>query len=139
MNLPVRWKVKGGVMKISELAAASGTTPKTIRFYEQAGVLPEPARTINGYRDYSPEFTDRLQFIRRAQAAGLSLREVRQILIIHDRGDTPCGHVQQVLGERLDQVRAQIGKLAALEIYLETLLNHAQQNQPTEHDKATVC
>ncbi len=52
-------------MKIGELAAASGITPKTIRFYEQAGVLPEPARTLSGYRDYGPEFVDRLQFVRR--------------------------------------------------------------------------
>jgi DNA-binding transcriptional MerR regulator len=126
-------------MKIGELAAASGTTTKTIRFYEQAGVLPEPTRTPSGYRDYGREFIDRLQFIRRAQAAGLSLREVRQVLVIYDRGEAPCGHVQQVLAERLDQVRAQIAELVTLETHLETLLAHAQQGEPTDHDKAAVC
>jgi len=126
-------------MKIGELAAASGTTTKTIRFYEQAGVLPEPTRTPSGYRDYGREFIDRLQFVRRAQAAGLSLREVRQVLAIYDRGDAPCGHVQQVLGERLDQVRAQIAELVTLEAHLETLLDHAGQGEPTDHDQAAVC
>ncbi|MGH4016107.1 MAG: heavy metal-responsive transcriptional regulator [Pseudonocardiaceae bacterium] len=126
-------------MKIGELAAASGITPKTIRFYEQAGVLPEPARTLGGYRDYGPEFIDRLQFVRRAQAAGLSLREVRQILAVYDRGDAPCGHVRHVLGERLDQVRAQIAELVTLETHLEALLAHARQGEPTDHDEAAVC
>ncbi|SEP53346.1 heavy metal-responsive transcriptional regulator [Amycolatopsis saalfeldensis] len=126
-------------MKISELAAASGTTTKTIRFYEQAGVLPEPIRTPSGYRDYSPEFIDRLGFIRRAQAAGLTLREVGQILAIRDRGDAPCGHVRHVLSDRLDQVRAQIAELVTLESHLGALLAHAQQGEPTEHDNATVC
>ncbi|MFJ8814830.1 heavy metal-responsive transcriptional regulator [Amycolatopsis thermoflava] len=126
-------------MKIGELAAASGTTAKTIRFYEQSGVLPEPTRTSSGYRDYGPEFVDRLGFIRRAQAAGLTLREVGQILAISDRGDTPCGHVRQVLADRLDQVRAQIAELVTLETHLDALLTHAQRGVPTEHDNATVC
>jgi DNA-binding transcriptional MerR regulator len=139
MNLPVQWKVKGGVMKIGDLAAASGTTPKTIRFYEQAGVLPEPGRTASGYRDYGPEFVDRLAFVRRAQAAGLSLREIRQVLAIHDRGDVPCGHVRGVLTERLDTVRAQIAELLTLETHLETLLAHARHGEPTDHDNSGVC
>ncbi|MGH3490174.1 MAG: heavy metal-responsive transcriptional regulator [Actinopolymorphaceae bacterium] len=126
-------------MKIGELAAASGATPKTIRFYEQAGLLAEPTRRPSGYRDYGPEFIDRLHFIRRAQAAGLSLRDVRQVLAIYDRGEPPCGHVQRVLTERLDQVRAQIAELATLETHLEALLDHAEQGQPTDHDNTTVC
>lgn len=126
-------------MKIGDLAAASGTTAKTIRFYEQAGVLPEPTRTASGYRDYGAEFVDRLAFIRRAQAAGLSLRQVRQILAIHDSGEAPCGHVRGVLTERLDDVRAQIAELLTLETHLETLLAHARHGEPTEHDHSGVC
>ena len=126
-------------MKIGELAAHSGTTPKTIRFYEQSGLVPEPTRRPSGYRDYGPEFIDRLQFIRRAQAAGLSLRDVRQVLAISDRGEAPCGHVRGVLSERLDDVRAQIAELITLETHLEALLADAQHGGPTEHDNSTVC
>ncbi|MFI7676312.1 heavy metal-responsive transcriptional regulator [Actinophytocola sp. NPDC049390] len=126
-------------MKIGELAAAGGTTPKTIRFYEQAGLMPEPTRRPSGYRDYGPEFIDRLHFIRRAQAAGLTLREVRQVLTIHDQGEAPCSHVRQVLSDRLDQVRAQIAELVTLETHLDTLLAHAEQGEPTEHDGSGVC
>lgn len=126
-------------MKIGELAAASGITTKTIRFYEQSGVLPEPTRTPSGYRDYGREFIDRLQFIRRAQAAGLALRDIRQVLAISDRGEAPCGHVQRLLSDRLNQVRAQIAELITLETHLEALLAHTRQGQPTDHDKAAVC
>jgi DNA-binding transcriptional MerR regulator len=87
-----------GAMQIGELAKLSNTSTKTIRFYEDSGLLPPPARTPSGYRDYGPEVVDRLRFIHRGQAAGLTLQKVRQILAIHDRGETPCGHVQQVLG-----------------------------------------
>jgi DNA-binding transcriptional MerR regulator len=126
-------------MKIGELAARSGTTAKTVRFYEQAGLLPDPERTPNGYRDYSPQTIERLSFIRRGQAAGLSLREVRQILAIYDRGDAPCSHVREILSERLNRVRAHIAELVTLEGHLDSLLTHARDGEPTAHDQAGVC
>ncbi|MBS9532552.1 heavy metal-responsive transcriptional regulator [Mycobacterium sp. M1] len=126
-------------MQIGELAKLSNTSAKTIRFYEDSGLLPPPARTPSGYRDYGPEVVERIRFIHRGQAAGLTLQKVRQILAIHDRGEAPCGHVRQVLGTRLDQVRAQIAELIALEGHLQTLLDHASHAAPTEHDHSTVC
>lgn len=102
-------------MKISEVAALTNTSTKTLRFYENSGLLPPPARTASGYRNYGPEIVDRLRFIHRGQAAGLALQEVRQILAIHDRGEAPCAHVRQLLSTRIDEVRAQIAELIALE------------------------
>lgn len=126
-------------MKIGELAKLTDTSTKTIRFYEDLGLLPLPARSASGYRDYGPEIVDRLRFIHRGQAAGLTLQKVRQILAIHDRGEVPCGHVRQVLHSRLDQVRAQIAELVALEGHLQTLLDRASRHTPTKHDHSTVC
>ncbi|AFJ35792.1 heavy metal-responsive transcriptional regulator [Mycobacterium intracellulare] len=126
-------------MKIGELAKLTKTSTKTIRFYEDSGLLPSPARSASGYRDYGPEIVDRLRFIHRGQAAGLTLQKVRQILAIHDRGEVPCGHVRQVLHSRLDQVRAQIAELVALEGHLQTLLDRASRHTPTKHDHSTVC
>jgi DNA-binding transcriptional MerR regulator len=124
-------------MKIGELARRTGMTAKTIRFYEQAGVLPAPARTEAGYRDYGPEILDRLDFVRRAQSAGLSLRDIRQVLAIADRGDAPCEHVASILQARLDQARATLAELAALETHLVSLLDHARTAEPIE--EAGVC
>jgi DNA-binding transcriptional MerR regulator len=126
-------------MKIGELAKLTNTSTKTIRFYEDSGLLPLPARSASGYRDYGPEIVDRLRFIHRCQAAGLTLQKVRQILAIHDRGEVPCEHVREVLNARLDQVRAQIVELVALEGHLQTLLDHASHRASSEHDHSTVC
>jgi DNA-binding transcriptional MerR regulator len=126
-------------MKIGELAKLANTSTKTIRFYEDSGLLPTPARSASGYRDYSPEVVDRLRFIHRGQAAGLTLQKVRQILAIHDRGEVPCGHVRQVLNSRLDQVRAQIAELVALEGHLQSLIARASRGAPTQHDQSAVC
>jgi DNA-binding transcriptional MerR regulator len=135
----VHWKVKEGRVKIGELAKLSNTSTKTIRFYEDSGLLPAPARSSSGYRDYGPEIVDRLRFIHRGQAAGLTLQKVRQILAIRDRGEAPCGHVRHVLNSRLDQVRAQIAELVALEGHLQSLVDRASRGAPTEHDHSTVC
>ena len=126
-------------MQIGELAKLTNTSTKTIRFYEDSGLLPAPARSASGYRDYGPEIVDRLRFIHRGQAAGLTLQKVRQILAIHDRGEAPCGHVRQVLNSRLDQVRTQIAELVALEGHLQGLLDRASRGARTEHDHSTVC
>jgi DNA-binding transcriptional MerR regulator len=126
-------------MKIGELARRGDTTTKTIRFYEQAGLLPAPTRTPAGYRDYRPEVVDRLFFVHRAQAAGLSLREVRQVLAIADRGEAPCEHVRELLGARLEQVRAKIAELQTLETNLSALLEHAQNSGPVQDHDSSVC
>src|SRR6266566_6256771 len=81
-------------MRIGVLAAQAGITAKTIRFYEDTGLMPAPARTPAGYRDYPAGAAARLAFIRDAQAAGLSLAEIRSILAIRDDGQAPCQHVR---------------------------------------------
>ena len=126
-------------MQIGELAKLTNTSTKTIRFYEDSGLLAPPARSASGYRDYGSEVVDRLRFIHRGQAAGLTLQKVRQILTIHDRGEVPCGHVRQVLNTRLDEVRVQIAELVALEGHLQALLDHASRDASTEHDHSAVC
>lgn len=126
-------------MKIGEVATLTGINTKTIRFYEEAGLLPPPSRSPGGHREYQHDVADRLGFIRQCQAAGMTLQEVRQILGVHDQGDSPCGHVRELLTERLDSVRAQIAELIALENHLHTLLTRANQSPPNDHDQAVVC
>jgi MerR family copper efflux transcriptional regulator len=128
----VRWKVKGTVaaMRIGALAAASGATAKTIRFYEQAGLLPAPPRTPAGYRDYPPGTRGRLEFIRAAQAAGLSLAEIRGILAVRDHGEPPCTHVTALLRTHLDQTEQRLAELTATRDMLRDLLTTAGATDP---------
>ena len=71
-------------MRIGELADAAGTTAKTLRFYEDQGLLPPAGRTPSGYRNYTAETIARIDFIHRGQAAGLTLAQIKQILDIRD-------------------------------------------------------
>ena len=91
-------------MKIGELARATGLNTRTIRFYEQEGLLPAPQRTSSGYRLYGPQDIERLDFVRKAKRLGLSLEEVRSILHLHDRREATCGHVRSLLEEKLAQL-----------------------------------
>ena len=101
-------------MRISEAAAAAGTTAKTLRFYESIGLMPEQPRTSSGYREYPPDAVQRAAFIRRSRAAGLTLEQTQQILRLHDAGAQPCGHVRDQLEEQLGFIDRQIAELVAL-------------------------
>src|SRR6266498_3608902 len=79
-------------MRIGEVADRAGVPAKTIRFWEDRRLLPPPARTPAGYRDYGTVVLERIGFIRHAQAAGLTLDAIGQILGIRDGGQPPCAH-----------------------------------------------
>jgi MerR family transcriptional regulator, copper efflux regulator len=117
-------------MRIGALAVGSGTTAKTIRFYEQAGLLPAPPRTPAGYRDYPPETTARLSFIRSAQSAGLSLAEIRAVLAIRDHGEPPCAHVTGLLRGHLAETEQRLAELTATRAMLRDLLATADATDP---------
>jgi DNA-binding transcriptional MerR regulator len=88
-------------MRIGELAAAAGTTTKTLRFYDRSGLLPPTGRSANRYRDYGPEALSRLDFIRRGQAAGLTLAQIREVIDIRDAG--VCLSVEDADATRPDE------------------------------------
>lgn len=98
-------------MRIGEIAARAGVPAKTIRFWEDQRLVPTPGRTPAGYRDYDPAIVDRLGFIRHAQAAGLALAAIRQVLEIRDGGQPPCVHVTDLIARRLAEVEARMTEL----------------------------
>ena len=126
-------------MRIGELAEASGTTAKTLRFYEEQGLLPAAERTPAGYRDYTPDAVGRIDFIHRGQAAGLTLAQVRQILDIRDDGQAPCGHVQDLLDSRLADLDEQIAQLVALRETITQLRDQAATVEPETCSPDQVC
>ncbi|RSN60590.1 heavy metal-responsive transcriptional regulator [Amycolatopsis sp. WAC 04182] len=126
-------------MRIGELAQATAVSTKTIRFYEQSGLPPEPPRTASGYRDYDPDTTHRLEFIRTAQAAGLPLHEIRDILAIRDIGQAPCDHVGELIDRHLSNVRRRIADLHAAEQDLRQLQARAATYTATSCASTEVC
>ena len=119
-------------MKIGEVAGRSGVPAKTIRFWEDLHLLRAPARTGSGYRDYDPAILERLAFIRHAQAAGLSLEHIRQVLDIRDGGRPPCIHVAGLIARRLAEVEARLSELARARDQLASLAARAAAQDPAD-------
>ncbi|MGH9262457.1 MAG: MerR family DNA-binding protein, partial [Acidimicrobiales bacterium] len=91
-----------------------GVNPKTIRYYEQIGLLPEPTRLPSGYRSYAGEDAARLVFIKTAQRLGITLDEIREILALRDGGRRPCGYVRGVLRREVAELDQRIRELRRL-------------------------
>lgn len=126
-------------MRIGQLSSRTGLTTKTIRFYEQAGVLPEPRRQGSGYRDYDEDALTRLAFIKAAQGAGLTLAEIRQVISVRDRIGPPCEHVTRLLDARAADLDARIVELVALRDDVERLRSRAATLNPAECAAPEVC
>ncbi len=126
-------------MRIGELAKRTAVPAKTIRYYESVGLLAEPPRSGNGYRDYDASVARRLEFIRSAQAIGLTLGEVRGVLAFRDRGQVPCTHVAQLIERHALEVSAQILALERTRRELERLARRARRLLPSDCEKANVC
>lgn len=112
-------------MQIGELGKRAGVSAKTVRYYEQIGIVPEPERTTSGYRDYDSSALERLKFIKAAQAVSLSLGEIKEILAFRDRDETPCDHVTQLMQERVRSISEHIRGLEQMRTELQTLLDKA--------------
>ncbi|MBI1976079.1 MAG: heavy metal-responsive transcriptional regulator [Candidatus Omnitrophica bacterium] len=93
---------------IGKLAKTAGLDARTLRFYEGIRLLPKPKRTLSGYRLYDPSMVERVEFIQKGQSLGLTLREIREILELGDRGNCPCGHVKRVLQAKLKELDRKI-------------------------------
>lgn len=128
------------LLKIGEVAISSGLSVKTIRYYEQLGLLvPNVIRSDSQYRLFDPKVMDRLSFIKRAQSLGLALTEIKEILAVHDRGILPCNEVKQHLQEKMKLIDQQIQALISLRSELAELLSHWQENPPVHLAAHSIC
>jgi DNA-binding transcriptional MerR regulator len=100
-------------LRAGQAAAELGVGVQTLHYYEREGFIPVPPRSEAGYRLFPPELMERLRFIRRAQALGLSLTEIRETLELVAIGESPCGRVQTALAERLAEVDRRLEQLTS--------------------------
>ena len=126
-------------MLIGELAAQTGVAARTLRFYEHQGLLHEPARTAGGYRDYEPAARDRVRFIKRAQHAGLTLSQIREILTVRDDGRPPCRHVEALVIERLDVVEQRLAELQRVRTELISLRGRLADLDASDCTPDRIC
>ncbi len=102
------------LLKIGELAGQTGVTAKTIRFYEEAGVLAPSTRAANGYRLYSRQAVAMLRFIKQARGLDLTLAQITELVAIRQRGEVPCSHVYRLLEEKAVELRRKLQDVTAL-------------------------
>ena len=114
---------------IGELAKAAGVPTSTIRYYERKRLLRPSARSTSNYRLYSDEDLERLRFIRAAQATGFTLEDVTKLL-----RPAPCGKVQGLIEERLDQLGGRMKELRHVQRVLRASLETCR-----EHESSGRC
>nr|WP_293097097.1 heavy metal-responsive transcriptional regulator [Okeania sp. SIO2F4] len=127
-------------MKIGQVAALSGFPIKTIRYYDNIGLLePSVERSESGYRLFEESVLGRLGFIKRAKSLGLSLREISEILVIRDRGELPCTEVKHKLTSKVQEITSQIEALENLKAELQEIIQHWQEQPSTNQARENVC
>lgn len=103
--------VRAHGMLAGAVAKALGVGVQTLHYYEREGLIPAPTRSAAGYRLYPPELVERVGFIRRAQALGLPLGEIKDVLALTEQGTSPCGRVQAALAAKLTEVDQRLREL----------------------------
>ena len=138
-------------MRIGELGGATGVDIETIRYYEKQGLLPPPARRLNGYRAYGAAHLERLAFIRHCRALDMPLAEIKRLLDFVAHPEADCGDINRLIDEQLARVRARLESMRALEKQLAALRARCEAGHTaadcgilhelvaTAHDEACAC
>lgn len=115
-----------------QVAAAAGVNPETIRVYERERLLPRPARTAAGYRQFPPDTVRRVRFVRQAQAVGFSLREIRELLALQSDPAADVADIRATADAKLAEIDAKIRDLQAMRDTLERLTGRCPPAGPLE-------
>jgi MerR family mercuric resistance operon transcriptional regulator len=114
-------------MTIANLARSAGVGVETVRYYQRRGLMPTPkAAGESAYREYGQDEVRRLRFIRRAQAAGFTLEEIRELLALDRSADRP--RIRELAGARLLALETQQQELERSRASLQRLLRTCQSS-----------
>jgi MerR family Zn(II)-responsive transcriptional regulator of zntA len=120
-------------MTRGELARSGQVNPETIRYYERSGLLPLPERSEAGYRLFAPAAAQRIRFIKRAQAVGFSLDEIRALLDLKYGDEATCGDVRGMVDAKISDIDQKIAALQAMRDELTVLFDDCPGGSvPTE-------
>ncbi len=117
---------------IGHLAQQANVNVETIRYYERRGLLPQVPRPASGYRQYSAEYVRRVQFIKRAQTLGFSLKEIAELLELRIESNTVCVDVKIQAEAKLADIEDKMVTLAQMKQNLLDLVQACRENQLTD-------
>jgi MerR family copper efflux transcriptional regulator len=116
-------------MNIGQASTRSGVPAKTIRYYEEIGLIPPADRTEGNYRDYDDSSVRVLQFLKRARSFGFSIEDCRELLSLYlDRGRSSAD-VKAMAQRRVDEIDRKIAELQALRSTLGTLVERCHGDE----------
>jgi DNA-binding transcriptional MerR regulator len=126
---------------IGRVAEATGVAARTIRYYEQIGVLPVPNRTASGYREYDQAAVQRVRFVRRARSLGLPLRELKTLRGMLSGPPRPALRPRLIalVRSQLSAVKHQIADLEVLQQELEQVLRRPLASAPQPGREGCRC
>jgi MerR family mercuric resistance operon transcriptional regulator len=119
-------------LRIGAVAEAAGVGVQTLRYYERRGLLSARDRTAAGYREYAPDAVRRVVFIRRAQAMGFTLDEIRALLALRVREPGRCDQVKKSAEIARARVREQLTALRRMDTVLAGLIRACDVRAVTE-------
>ena len=126
------------LLTVGEVAKQVGVTPKTVRYYEEIGLLPPARRGANGYRYLRLDELNRLLFIQRAKSLGLTLSEIRELVTVAEDGHCAMTRAElaQILGDKIADCARRIEALVA---YRDQLAATAQRLEETQDHADEAC
>lgn len=113
---------------IKEIAEKLDMNPKTIRFYEEIGVIPKAERNASNYRIYSQEDLKRLSFIKKARTLGLSIDDIKNIIDIKEKGNLPGHQVINLLEKESADIENKIREMTQFKNKLDQCIINFKQN-----------
>lgn len=116
-------------MNISEAAKRSGLSAKTIRYYEDIGLIAPAARSDNGYRQYDGKSVEELQFLSRAREVGFDLDECRQLLELQRDRSRQSRHARELVLEKSAQLEQRIEQLKAMQGVLKEMASRCKGDE----------
>lgn len=119
-------------LAIGDLSRRTEVKVPTIRYYEQIGLLPPPARTEGKQRRYGPSEVKRLNFIRHARELGFDIDDIRQLLTLSAEPQESCHRVDSIARRHLDEIDLRIGRLEALRAELQRMVGECGRGRVCE-------
>lgn len=125
---------------IGELSKRTGVPTKTIRYYEEFGLLSKPRRTDSRYRLYTQEDVEKLRFIKKAQSFGLKLSEIGNIISCSKEGLEPCCDlVRDLFNRKIKEFESKIEELTVMRNRLKEKLKMWVEPKQAKKTKYAVC
>ena len=119
-------------ISIGELSRRTGVKVPTIRYYEEVGLMPRPARTEGQQRRYTPSEVARLNFIRHARELGFEVEAIRELLALSGQPDHSCAEVDAIARRHRAEVERRIAQLTALRAELERMVEECSHGRVCE-------